>query len=457
MKTLKYILTFVFLSFTVCAWAQETQTNILFVIDASSSMRQPWGDKSKWETSKATLLEMTDSLFSEHGKNVHIGLRVYGHQSLPSYNDCEDTELKLPIGYHGMPSVTHQLNSINPKGITPLAYSIAQAAHDFEGKNGKNVIILITDGAESCDGDPCATMKLLLKNGIVVKPFVIGINLEDKFIKDFQCMGTLYNSKTPEQLKIHLETVVFQTISKATAQINLLNENGNATETNVPITLYDSKTNEVKYHFYHRLTSSGYPDTLYVDPGNYNLTVHSIPEVRKQFVEVSANKHNVISINAARGNLEIYPQLSGKKTNLPKAIKCVISNTTSKGDALNIQNSNETIKYLTGKYDVTILTRPPIYLNNIEVQQSKTTTIDFPFPGTLKYNFAEPVFGAIFTQGENKWIKIYDISTSKKEESIALQPGSYQFVYRLRKHKQMVQTQTVLFEIQSNQITNLSL
>ena len=48
-------------------------------------------------------------------------------------------------------SILQVVESLSPKGMTPIGYSLREAAKDFpQGKDGRNVIVLVTDGEESC-------------------------------------------------------------------------------------------------------------------------------------------------------------------------------------------------------------------------------------------------------------------------------------------------------------------
>jgi Ca-activated chloride channel family protein len=79
------------------AFAQNHQkTNILFLMDASFSMRKDWDGGTKWKTAVNTLTEIVDN--TSHIENVNIGLRLFGHLYDESESNCKDTRLELPIG-----------------------------------------------------------------------------------------------------------------------------------------------------------------------------------------------------------------------------------------------------------------------------------------------------------------------------------------------------------------------
>ena len=89
------------------------------------------------------------------------------------------------------------LKSLKPKGTTPIASTLEKAGDDFlkcPTNDCRNIIILITDGIEECNGDPCAVSMALQKKGIILKPFVIGIGLDLEFRESFECMGSFYDA-----------------------------------------------------------------------------------------------------------------------------------------------------------------------------------------------------------------------------------------------------------------------
>ena len=176
LKNIAFLIIFL-LSFAF-AKAQTTpqKTRILFVFDASQSMYGRWDKGQKIQIATRLLREIVDSL--KTAENVEVALRVYGHQNNVTSDgrNCKDTKLEVPFSAKNHDKIIDRLGTIRPKGTTLIAYSLEQAAYDFPAdKNSRNVIILITDGIEECDGDPCAVSLALQKRGVVLKPFVIGI------------------------------------------------------------------------------------------------------------------------------------------------------------------------------------------------------------------------------------------------------------------------------------------
>ena len=73
---------------------------------------------------------------------------------------------------------------------------------------------------------------------------MIGIGLSEEDKNSFDCVGTFYDAKDPETFTNVLKVIISQVLNSTTVQVNLLDEWDNPTETNVPITFYDSHSPE---------------------------------------------------------------------------------------------------------------------------------------------------------------------------------------------------------------------
>ncbi len=150
---------------------------------------------------------MVDSL--ENLDNVEMALRIYGHQSPVPPQDCSDTKLEVPFGPNNASRIRQKLRFISPKGTTPIAHSLELAAGDFPPcSKCRNIIILLTDGVEACDGDPCEVSIELQKRGIALRPFVIGIGNDPGFKETFECLGTYYDAPSQDQFRARVQVRV---------------------------------------------------------------------------------------------------------------------------------------------------------------------------------------------------------------------------------------------------------
>jgi Ca-activated chloride channel homolog len=422
-------------------------TRILFIFDASFSMYGQWQSGMKMDIAKKMLGDFLDTL--RLTDNLEIAFRCYGHQvPLRPKRSCEDTKLEVPFARpaNAIPEIKKKLKGITPTGTTPIAYTLEQCANDFPVcGNCRNIVILITDGIEECSGDPCAVSKALQSKNIILKPFVIGIGLDQSYLNSFGCMGRFYDASSEESFKNILNVVVSQALNNTTAQVNLLDQSGRPSETDVPFTLYDDYTGAIKYHYVHTLNTRGQPDTLNIDPvGSYKLVVHTIPAVEKNHITLTPGKHNTIAIDAPQGMLQLKVGDKNEFTTLP----CIIR---KKGDlnTLHVQHLNQSEKYIVGKYDLEFLTLPRIKMYGVDIAQSKTTTVEIPVAGSLALQKKQEGPGAIFLEEKGQLIFVCNLRENALAENINLQPGHYRVSYRPRSAKETIYIVERKFKIES--------
>jgi Ca-activated chloride channel family protein len=410
-------------------------TRILLVFDASYSMSGYWESDQKINIARNFLYEIIDSL--SELKNVQMALRVYGHQSPVPPQDCEDTKLEVPFSTNNALQIKQKLKYLTPKGTTPIAFSLGKAATDFTPcSECRNIIILITDGIEECKGDPCAVSRKLQNMGIVLKPFIIGIGIDPEFKKSFDCVGYFYNAANEKKFREVLKIVITQVLNTTTAQVNLLDINGRPTETDVNMTFYDAVSGVMKNNIIHTINFRGNPDTLYLDPLIiYRIVVHTLPPVIIDSVWVTAGKHTIISANAPQGYLELKSLGRIEFSNLQAIVR-----ENGKMETLNYQKINEKEKYIVGKYDVEIPTLPRIMLEDVEILQSHTTTVEIPRPSIVTFLSPTSGFGSVYIDKENDVEWIINLKSNQKNQSLVMLPGNYVVVYRSRSAKSVMNT-----------------
>jgi Ca-activated chloride channel family protein len=412
-------------------------TRILFIFDASQSMMGYWQKNKKIDIARKVLIHMIDSL--EQLNNVKMALRIYGHQSTVPPQDCNDTKLEVPFGENNAGTIRQKLRYVVPKGTTPIAGSLEKGAHDFppDCDDCRNIIILITDGIEACDQDPCEVSYELQKQGIVLKPFVIGIGIDEGFKTTFDCIGHYYNAIEEEKFGEVMEVVISQALNATTAQVNLLDINGNPTETNVNMTFYDHFSGKIMYNYIHTMNHRGKPDTLILDHlVTYDVKIHTIPPVTVENVKLTVGKHTIIAADVPQGSLMLMTKDGHQYRDQQFLVK-----QAGKGITLNVQKMYEEEKYLVGKYDIEIPILHRLYLNNVDISQSHTTTIEIPRPGILTLIKSSTGYGSIYLRKSNKeeeWVT--NINPKTKIESLVIQPGTYRVVFRAQNAKQTLYT-----------------
>ncbi len=432
--------------------AQTTQkTRILIIFDASGSMTSTLDKSTRIQVAKRMALKMIDSFSSF--KNVELALRVYGHQKTVDQKDCKDSRLEVPFSPNNHIILKKKVNSLIPKGWTPIAYSLQESEKDFPQEAGvRNLIIIITDGLEECTGDPCAISQALQKKGIFLKPFIVGIGSTDQFKLSFNCAGTYYDANTEKDFNNVVGVVISQAMNATSCQINLLDKQIRPIETDVAMSIYDANTKKLLHNFDHTMNGRGVPDTLFLDPmRKYDIVVHTMPPVTKSNVELVVGKHNIIAIDVPQGNIEL---ISKGLTNYLE-VKAVVK-VHKKSKTINAQTFNTNKRYITGAYDLEILTTPRIYMDSVVVDQNKTTEITIAQPGRLQINKKRDLVAAIYQMQNGKVEWVCDISDAFFQ-TIIMQPGKYILIARSKPETRTIYTFEKEFIITSATTSELNL
>lgn len=420
-------------SFAQGTITQPPLTRMLFVMDASNSMNAFWGNQPKINTARTLLLNALNELQDQ--PDLELALRLYGHQTpiLPGKQDCDDTRLEVPFSTASIPAMKSTLQSVRCLGTTPIARSLEKAANDFPplGTDGtrkvRNVIILITDGIEACDEDPCAVSRALQAKGITLKPFVIGVGLDESQKYGLQCVGNYFDASTPELFEHVLKVVVTQALNSTTAQISLMTVDGQPTETDVPVSLYDQRTGKLVQHIVHTMNDRGVPDTLHIDPiYTYRVVVHTVPPSIRQDVVLKPAVHTVIAVDAGTGTLNIKNG-GAPPDGIP--VQAIVRR-AGEGATLIAQEVGKTQRLRTGIYDLEVLTLPRLSIPGVRIDQSKVTEILVPRSGVLNVLPSTPGPGAIFAKKDGLLEWVVDLDPRAIREQFRLLPGTYTITYR---------------------------
>lgn len=200
--------------------AQSENTYIEFIFDSSLSMRDRINDgSSRMAVAKEVLRDVIGGLEDQPG--LQIALRVYGSKTIDELA-CRDSELFQPFGRVAevRDNILKTVNSLEPKGRTPIGYSLQLAAKDFPMNPGdRNIIVLITDGQESCGVDPCAVSYELQEQGIIMKPYVVGFAMSAEEEAAVRCIGEYYSASDGASLAAALRSILVKAIAPPSLEI----------------------------------------------------------------------------------------------------------------------------------------------------------------------------------------------------------------------------------------------
>lgn len=429
------------------------KTRILFLLDGSGSMLAKWENTYRITVAKKLLADLVDSLRND--QNLELALRVYGHQFDRRQRRCDDTRLEAPFASKNHDKIISVLKNLGPKGTTPIAYALEQAANDFPDDKARNIIIIITDGIESCDGDPCQVSLALQRKGIFLKPFIIGIGMDKNFEEQFGCMGSFYDASNISEFRNALDVALFQSLGETTVTVELLDVDHKTTETDVNVSFINHFTQQSAFEFVHYRDEQGMPDTVEVDPVlSYDVIVNTIPPVRKNKIELKVGQHNILNIQAPQGHLKInQPGHSEYEDGVLSIIKKLNSDlilTTFK-----IPGSE---KLLVGQYDIECTTLPRTVFKNVNILQGQNTSLEIEQPGVVNFVATSKGIGSIYEIHENgSQLWVFNLDPNLLRNTVAIQPGVYKVVFRSENAKGSKFTTIHEFEIKQGSSFNIRL
>jgi Mg-chelatase subunit ChlD len=241
------------------------------VVDASRSM---WGqiDGEAKMTIAKEILQDVSYWFPE---DLDLALRAYGNSSPSDSNNCADSALLVPFAEYNREPIRGAIGGLRPLGQTPIAYALNQAAHDFGSLQSDRAVVLVTDGIESCGGDPVQAARDLSMQGITVHVIGFGLgNAADEDAASLRAVASASGGRyvvagSAEELKVALAETVATSFS-----------------------VYKGSTEVAT-------GSLGSPGQLFLPEGDYRVELHSSPP---QIVPVSLAPRDRVTVTLEKSD-----------------------------------------------------------------------------------------------------------------------------------------------------------
>ncbi|MFD2750218.1 VWA domain-containing protein [Virgibacillus siamensis] len=166
--------------------------NIEIILDSSGSMANPAGSGTRMDVAK----ESINAFLSQVPEEANVSLRVYGHKGTGSDSDkemsCDAIEQVYGFDSFKEGKFQNALDKFQPSGWTPLAGALKQskkALSKFDTKKNTNLIYVVSDGIETCGGDPVKVAKSLANSN--AKPIIniIGFQTDAEAQKQLEKMA----------------------------------------------------------------------------------------------------------------------------------------------------------------------------------------------------------------------------------------------------------------------------
>ena len=188
----------------------------MMVLDASGSM---WGQVDG--VPKITIArDVIDGVLGDWNPDVDLGLMAYGHRRK---GDCADIEIVQPVAPLKASEFSKQVRGLSPRGKTPIAESLLLAAKELRHIEDPASVILVSDGLETCEADPCTMASLLEQSGIDFTVHVVGFDLTEEEARQLQCIadntgGRFLNADNASELTKALSETVAVVSQEAAPQ-----------------------------------------------------------------------------------------------------------------------------------------------------------------------------------------------------------------------------------------------
>lgn len=168
----------------VAAQTTGERPKVMIVLDASGSMRAQMQGRPRMDIAKDTL----SMVLSEIPPEVDIGLIAYGHRERGSCTDIE-TIVQSGPARQTVPQILSRGRALRPIGKTPLTQAVRLAAGELKYTEDKATVILITDGIETCEADPCALGRELARDGVGFTAHVVGFGMTQQEGRQVACLA----------------------------------------------------------------------------------------------------------------------------------------------------------------------------------------------------------------------------------------------------------------------------
>ncbi|MGE0212149.1 MAG: VWA domain-containing protein [Parvibaculaceae bacterium] len=196
---------------------EKPGVRVILVLDASGSMWGKINGRVKIDIARETVA----GIVARWRPQDELGLVVYGHREK---GNCGDIEVMLEPGPLDPGAFMAAVNGLFPKGMTPMTAAVREAAEALRYTEKESTIILVSDGIETCNQDPCAVAEELERNGIGLTVHTVGFGIDDEGARaQLQCLadrtgGLSLTADNAEELEEALGRTVVAAQSGAPAE-----------------------------------------------------------------------------------------------------------------------------------------------------------------------------------------------------------------------------------------------
>ncbi len=248
---------------------ERSADTLLIILDVSSSMSETIDGEMKLDIAKSVLLDLLDNM----PDSINVGVRIFGL-------NCR-TELLTPVGPIQRTALRQEILELEPRGATPIAEALIATADDLQAIAEPQLVLLISDGIETCGGDPVQAAEDLIALGYDLKFHIVGFDIAR-------------NIPAREQLL---------NIAEATSGLYFDADNREELQTALSLvapfsyTVYDSEDNVV-------YSGSLGTDGPQLPAGTYTIVIDATPPITLTNVVVEEQQTTMITVEQSNGGYQ---------------------------------------------------------------------------------------------------------------------------------------------------------
>ena len=184
----------------------SVSSDFVLILDASGSM---WGQvegENKIVIARRVLKNLVASLSTDS----EVGLVAYGHRKK---GDCEDIETLVPLGALDKDVLGQRIDALDPKGKTPITKAVQEVLEVLQSREDATTVVLVSDGLETCGGDPCQAIREAKAAGVAFVAHVVGFDVGEGMFLSLSVLpqegrGLFFSARNAGELATALEHVV---------------------------------------------------------------------------------------------------------------------------------------------------------------------------------------------------------------------------------------------------------
>jgi Ca-activated chloride channel family protein len=391
--------------------------DLVLILDASGSMWARVDGNFKIAIAREVLGDMIDKLPDDST----VGMVAYGHRRK---RDCSDIETLVPIGPLDKAALTQTIKGLDPRGRTPITASINQAIDLVRATQNPARVILVSDGLETCGGNPCKAVADARAAGVDFVMHVVGFALGDKNVASLECAaqaggGLYFDAANAGELGAALEQAVEKTplLSGGQLSVKAIANDGLA---DVAIYVIDSATGEKVATGRTYQGPETNPRLFRLPPGRYQADVTALKfkgDTKRTLEDLEIVEGEVLerSVDFRSGQLSVKVLVNGEPGDAGVQVTRVDDGAAvAQGRTYTGPESNPQIFNLTpGSYDISV--KPVTFrsgeerqLQGVEVRAGEmlARTVEYG-TGTLSIVVTEN--GALADTG----VTVYDTKTGR--------------------------------------------